>query len=325
MRLWLCNLFLFIEKLIEWGDRMAVSKDTSATCVSCGRVLPKANFFKDKSTAASIDYIPICKVCSNDIALVNGIFSQEGVFEYCRRINKPFVYGVFVNARNKKIAEANKLAEYMRNISVPKMANLTFADGEQITRNEAISELSDTERRESEDLFGEGFTDEEYRSALRLYNKMTNNYPLKTNMHQQILADWAMTKAKEIRAMAAGKVDEAEKWGKRADAKATAAKINPSQLSAADLSEGINSFSKLTEAVERARDIIPILNTYRDRPQDKVDYTIWQFINYCRKLEGKPTVEYREIYAFLDEQYESQKELLKWLRREKDGKYDEVE
>ena len=304
---------------------MAMQKDNSATCVNCGRLLPKSSFYKDKSSAASLDYIPICKICSNEIALVDGVFAQEGVFEYCRRINKPFSYGAFSVSRGKKIAEANKLAEYLRNISTPKMANLTFADGEQTLRTETVSELAENERKECEDLFGYGFTDEEYKAALRLYNKMTNNYPLKTNMHQQILADWAMTKAKEIQAMASGKVEDAEKWGKRADAKATAAKLNPSQLSAADLSEGINSFSKLTEAVERARDIIPVLNTYRDRPQDKVDYTIWQFINYCRKLEGKPTVEYREIYAFLNEQYESQKDLLKWLKRDKDGKYDEVQ
>ena len=48
-------------------------------------------------------------------------------------------------------------------------------------------------------------------------------------------------------------------------------------------------------------------------------------MNYCRKLDGKPTVESRDVSAFLDEQYEKQKEIISWLKKEKDGRYDEVQ
>lgn len=305
---------------------MAVSTHNSLTCLNCGKTLPTANFYKDKGAANAVGLIPICKTCLQELAYENGVFSQNKVFELCRRIDKPFFYATFSAVRSKNTVESAKIGEYIRCINVGKTAFMNFSQGEQSTRNDgAGGGLTDDELAECSDLFGEGFGAEEYRAAKRLYDKMTNNYPLKTNMHQQTLADWAMTKAKEIRAMAMGNVEEAEKWGKRADAKATAAKLNPSQLSAADLSEGINNFSKLTEAVERARDIIPILNKYRERPQDKVDYAIWQFVNYCRKLEGKPTVEYRDVYAFLDEQYEKQKEIISWLKKEKDGRYDEVQ
>lgn len=303
---------------------MAVTAKNSVPCLNCGKNLPISNYIKSKTNAVGV--VPICRGCLQELSLENGVFDQKKVFDICRRADKPFFYNTFANTRDKSIPENTKIAEYMRVINVGKTSTMTFADGEPTIRNDgAGGTLTEEELERCIELFGEGFTSEEYKSAKRLFEKMTNNYPLKTNMHEQILADWAMTKTKEVRAMANGNVEEAEKWGKRADAKATAAKLNPSQLSAADLSEGINNFSKLTEAVERAVDIIPVLNTYRERPQDKVDYTIWQFINYCRKLEGKPPVEYREIYSFLDEQYEKHKELLKWLRREKDGHYDEVQ
>lgn len=303
---------------------MAVSATNSMPCLNCAKNLPLSNYAKDRRTALGI--VPICKNCLQELSLDNGVFDQKKVFELCRRIDKPFFYKTFATIRDKSLPENAKMQDYIRATGLGKTGNLGFADGEQSLKNDGLgATMSEQEIEECYDLFGEGFSEEEYKSAKRLYDKMTNNYPLKTNMHQQILADWAMTKSKEIRAMASGNVEEAEKWGKRADAKATAAKLNPSQLSAADLSEGINNFSKLTEAVERATDIIPVLNRYRERPQDKVDYTIWQFINYCRKLEGKPTVQYREIYAFLDEQYEKHKEMLAWLKHEKDGKYDEVQ
>lgn len=305
---------------------MAVSALNSMTCLNCGKTLPASNFYKDKGATNAAGLTPICKTCLQDLAYENGVFSQTKLFDICRRIDKPFFYSTFNSVRNKSVPESTKIGEYIRCVNVGKTASLNFSQGEQAPRNDATGGgLTEEQLQECSDLFGEDFSAEEYRSAKRLYDKMTNNYPLKTNMHQQILADWAMTKAKEIRAMALGNVEEAEKWGKRADAKATAAKLNPSQLSAADLSEGINNFSKLTEAVERARDIIPVLNKYRERPQDKVDYAIWQFVNYCRKLEGKPTVAYRDVYAFLDEQYEKQKELISWLKKEKDGNYDEVQ
>ena len=292
-------------------------------CLNCGKNLPLTNYVKDKRSALGI--VPICKTCLQDLSLENGAFDQKKVFDLCRKIDKPFFYNTFAATRAKGVPESIKMSEYIRSVNLGKTGSLGFADGEQTTRNDGLGgTIEENELAAYIDLFGEGFSAEEYKNAKRLYDKMSINYPIKTNIHEQMLADWAITKTKEQRAMAMGNVEEAEKWGKRADAKATAAKINPSQLSAADLSEGINNFSKLTEAVERATDIIPVLNRYRERPQDKVDYTIWQFINYCRKLEGKPTVEYREIYAFLDEQYEKHKEMLSWLKREKDGKFDEV-
>lgn len=292
-------------------------------CLNCGKNLPLTNYVKDKRSALGI--VPICKACLQDLSLENGAFDQKKVFDLCRKIDKPFFYNTFAVTRAKGVPESIKMSEYIRSVNLGKTGSLGFADGEQTTRNDGLGgTIEENELAAYIDLFGEGFSAEEYKNAKRLYDKMSINYPIKTNIHEQMLADWAITKTKEQRAMAMGNVEEAEKWGKRADAKATAAKINPSQLSAADLSEGINNFSKLTEAVERATDIIPVLNRYRERPQDKVDYTIWQFINYCRKLEGKPTVEYREIYAFLDEQYEKHKDMLSWLKREKDGKFDEV-
>lgn len=173
-------------------------------------------------------------------------------------------------------------------------------------------------------LFGIGFSECEYREMYSKYVALQNNYPLRTEMHKEALITYVKYAYKRDKAIAEDDMEAADKWGKLAAKQATDAKINPSQLSAADLSDGISNFSKIAEAVEREQDIIPLLPHFKQRPQDVVDYTLWQYVNYIRRLQNMPEIKYADLYKFVDEAYEKNKNDLPFLTKPVDGKYDEV-
>lgn len=173
-----------------------------------------------------------------------------------------------------------------------------------------------------QDLFGDGFTETEYKKLYNKYIHIQNNYPLKTVIHEDALIRYVKYGFMESKAIANGDADAASKWGKLCKDARADAKLNPSQLSAADLSDGMTCFSQVTSMVEKAQDIIPLLNKFVEQPQDRVDYTIWQYINYIRDLEGKPLVEYKDIYGFLSKRYEENKNRYKFLKDEGNGDFD---
>lgn len=319
-------------------EKPARGKIAKLQCSMCGKEKSvRASFYQFTQTDCSVENGKVCKECLKHILEEDGGFTPLGMYKVCRVLNKPFFQWAF----NKCVQSQEPLDEYMKIIGHPTHGGETFKETDTVppgvvfTPEESAGDIATTteqtrrngltmaEMAECQDLFGYGMKPDEYQWAWKLYRDMLNNYPLKTNMHKQKLADWAKTQMKADFALARDDVSAAEKWAKLAESKATAAKINPSQLSAADLSDGISSFSKISEAVEKAQDIIAILPKYREKPQDKVDYTIWQFVNYERKLHGMPTVEYADLYAFMDEQYEQQKKLISWLKKEENGHYDE--
>lgn len=149
-------------------------------------------------------------------------------------------------------------------------------------------------------LFGEGFTLNEYRKMRKKYEKLKLNYTLQTNLHQEALATYVRFKVKEEDATARGDVDEAKKWYDAAQNAAASGKLTPKQLSESDLQGGINSFSEIFKAVEQAVEVIPILPRFKYRPNDALDFNIWCYINYARDLQGLPQCEYEDVYKFYD-------------------------
>lgn len=149
-------------------------------------------------------------------------------------------------------------------------------------------------------LFGEGYTKNEYRKMFKKYEKLKLNYSMQTNLHQESLATYVRFKVKEEDATARGDVDEAKKWYDAAQNAAANGKLTPKQLSESDLQGGINSFSEIFKAVEQAVDVIPILPRFKYRPNDALDFVIWCYINYARELQGLPQCEYTDVYKFYD-------------------------
>jgi hypothetical protein len=151
-----------------------------------------------------------------------------------------------------------------------------------------------------EDKWGFGYKIEELIAFEKKYQFLKNNYPEKTSMHTEALLKYIRYSVKEEMATAQGNVSDAKSWGQLAKDAATAAKINPSQLSASDLTGGLNSFSELIKAAEQVVDIIPILPQFKYRPNDALDFVIWCYVNYVRDLKGLPLCEYEDIYEFYD-------------------------
>ena len=172
------------------------------------------------------------------------------------------------------------------------------------------------------ELFGSGFNGQEYQTMYEKFKTLQNNYPLKTKMHEEALVTYVKYAFKRDKAISDDDIEAADKWGKLAAKQANDAKINPSQLSAADLSDGMTCFSQVSATVEKAQDIIPLLNVFVEKPQDRVDYTIWQYVNYCRHLEGKPLCQYKDLYNFLKKRFEEYKMDYTFLFDEGDGKFD---
>lgn len=172
------------------------------------------------------------------------------------------------------------------------------------------------------DLFGSGFTPEEYKNLFEIYSSYSNNYPLRTAMHKMALIKVCKCTLRYNQALADNDLDSLKVWDAALSKALKEAKINPEQLSAADLSDGMTSFSQLSLAVEKAVDIIPVLPQFVENPKDRVDYTLWEYINYARHMEGKPLVEYKDIYNFLQVRYESLKKRYKFLKKEDDGQFD---
>ena len=128
----------------------------------------------------------------------------------------------------------------------------------------------------------------------RIYDDMQQEYPNITSNQKNLLLRYVRFAAKEEVSTSGGYIAEAEKWSKMAT---DALK----QLNAVDTQGGISSFSEFFRDFERVKDVSRILPKFKYRPNDAPDFIIWCYINYCRRLEGKPEVEYADVYKFYDE------------------------
>jgi hypothetical protein len=277
------------------------------TCVMCGKLKKLNDFFQSFNPIHQVGRLPYCKECLKDMCLdENGNINLENVKKMLKLIDRPFIYELFKTSMK---SGKDPIGMYMKNIAMKQYKYLGWKDSifepddPQHTDNSALQEKNNKNIDINDDIiefFGEGYTEDEYRAMYRKYNFLKNNYPEKTNMHIEALKTYVRFKVKEEFATARGDIGEAAKWAELATKAATNAKINPSQLSAADLQNGLSTFGQLVRAVEQAVDIIPILPRFKKKPKDSVDFNLWCYINYIRDLKGLPLVSYEEIYAFYE-------------------------
>lgn len=283
------------------------NKPEKMKCTNCKKEIAISNFYKSTSPMFPEEKATICKGC---IAKLIDIDNMDSVYQVLQMLDVPFLkkYWDIANNTNDK----NPWGAYitMCNSGINEFKGLRFKD--------SIYEDFDTERNiptGGSDVFsdlgfnkdeliykwGSGYDDEELKAFERKYEFLKDNYPQVTAMHTEALLIYIRYRVKEEFATASGDISQAEKWGKLADKASERAKINPSQLSKADLTGGLNSFGEVGRAVERARDIISILPRFVEKPQDKVDFTLWCYINYARRMKNLPDVDYKEIYKFYEE------------------------
>lgn len=282
----------------------------------CGRELALTNFYNTKSPMFPNGKAPLCKNCiKKKIDYAN----IQSVYDILQSLDLPFIYDVWYGTVDKApkdifgnyIRQINSLTQYdgMRykdSLFEPKIVN-----GDTIIRTEGRQNITIEKREELIYKWG-SYPDDELLAFERKFDMLKNNYPQKTAMHTEALQNYIRYRVKEELATARNDVSEAQKWGTLADKASERAKINPSQLSKADLSGGLNGFGELSRAVEKAVDIIEILPKFKEKPQDVVDFTLLCYINYVRRLKNLPDAEYKDIYHFYEERKEEYK------RNEKD-------
>ena len=173
----------------------------------------------------------------------------------------------------------------------------------ELERNKQLFKLSEQAEisDETKDLFGIGYSNLEYKLMQEKYDELKFNYPLQTNLHKESLATYCRFKVREELATAQGDVDGSKKWGELARDAADKGKLTPKQMTAADLQSGVSSISELVKTLEQAVDVIKILPRFKYRPNDAPDFNIWCYVNYERRLNGMPEVDYSDVYAFYDE------------------------
>ena len=299
--------------------------DTPVQCTSCGKFKPKRDYYVSYSEMHSATgVLPYCKVCIRKMCNDKfNVIDKEKTLRVLRTIDRPYIHSMWEKAVAK--GGANVIGIYLRMINMQQYRDYKWLDSDMDKLEEKDTNIKPvltdiknvepvkTEIEKFEDfqvtndiiaLFGNGYTEEEYYYMWNKYEFLRGNYTEQTSMHTEALVTYVRYKVKEEMAVAAGKATEAKTWGELAMKQADKAKINPNQLSKADLQGGLSTIGEIAQAVEQNVDIIPILPQFRYRPNDAVDFCIWNYINYARNLEGKPLVEYKDVYKFYDKMRE---------------------
>lgn len=288
------------EERIEKSD-----KTKMILCSKCNQNKGSIFFHPCYSKNNNTGYTYICKDCCETYGLDNGFFTKESAYRLCELIDKPYKEKFYAYTQNPKFkTEKAKLNAYIQycNTNRGKNREEGFADSEEPNYLEDYVESAETiedNEKEKLNLFGSGYNDEEYDWLIKKYYVLINNYPIRTEMHKEMLVKYCKYALREDQAIADNDMQSAKYWGDLASKTATSAKINPNQLSVSDLSDGMNCFSQIAQAVEREVDIIDHLPKYIKQPQDRVDYTIYMILDYLRDLEGKSHISYEDVWKFM--------------------------
>ncbi|MEG1309403.1 MAG: hypothetical protein RSA91_01010 [Bacilli bacterium] len=283
------------------------TKKEKVYCTGCDKEKTPGQFYKSYGATQS-GLLPYCKECIIEKSLNgNGEIDSNKFKKILMQVDRPYLHKNFIDNFNKHDLPKSVIGFYFKDLGLKDYRPLKYSDSifdveekNNKTMHSSIN-IPNEERFTLVDKWGFGYSDEELYMFEKKFNLLKDNYPLRTAMHIEALCTYARYRVKEEMATAKGNVGEAQKWGSLADKAAQSAKINPSQLSKADLSGGLNGFGELARAVEKAKDIIDVLPRFKERPQDKIDYTLWCYVNYVRRLRNLPDAEYKEIYKFLDD------------------------
>jgi hypothetical protein len=293
------------------------------TCPKCNRNLAiDTNFYKSSSPMFD-GRAHICRKCI--LGLVD-YSNMQSIYDILQQLDIKFDYTYWQRAVESSketmaiyITMANSLPQFEGTgwkHSIFETSTNNNTDFQK--KNTVIEEDVQTQKPSNDtglsldmlkEKYGFGYPDEEYILFERKYQQLRPSFQLVTTMHEEYFREFCVNKVKETLAKAKGHFKEAKEWAAMVKDVAEAGKLKPSQMSKADLSGGLDTFGQLVRMVEENYEIMPLLPQFTEKPKDKVDVTLWCFINYVRDLKGLPECEYKEIYDFYrrkKEDYEKQ-------------------
>lgn len=284
-------------------------------CLKCGKSKADSAFFKSSSSYHKDGLVPICRKC-----IIDTVYNPDtdaidiGNFEeVLQKVDKPFLPKI-MNAVDKQIKKqySNKtgyeraktaVGLYFKNInSLKQYQDTTYSSPESKSSKRQRTEdlvyyLSDDNFAVTEEmirLYGEGYTEAEYQQMQKIYNCAMQDYPNLTHTQIRLLLRYVRYDAKEHSAMMKNDSD-VDRWSKLASG-ALAQFVNACSKTNAD-----NSFSALMEKMKQAESMKDVLPQFKYRPNDAPDFIIWCYVNYCRRLEGKPEIDFEEIADYYDQ------------------------
>ena len=284
-------------------------------CLKCGKPKADSAFFKSSSSYHKDGLVPICRKCIIDTVYNPDTDAMDvsSFEEVLQKVDKPFLPKI-MNAVDKQIKKqySNKagyervktaVGLYFKNInSLKQYQDTTYSSPESKSSKRQRTEdlvyyLSDDNFAVTEGmirLFGEGYTEVEYQQMQKTYNCAMQDYPNFTHAQIRLLLRYVRYDAKEHSAMMKNDPD-VDRWSKLASG-ALAQFVNACSKTNAD-----NSFSALMEKMKQAESMEDVLPQFKYRPNDAPDFIIWCYVNYCRRLEGKPEIDFEEIADYYDQ------------------------
>ncbi|WP_280156993.1 hypothetical protein [Bacillus velezensis] len=286
-------------------------------CAACQKEKDKeSGFYNSRSSLyEKTGKVPICKTCLKKNIDYNNI---ESIYIVLQQIDVKFDPLYWEQAEKRKtdtfsayMTMANSLKQF--NGTGYKDSIFTKEDKTNVTANEEESQTSqdiDSDYLEKlKEKYGYGYPDDDYLLFEKKFLQLKPSFQLLTTMHEECLREYCVNKVYETLAKAKGDFKQAKDWAAMAKDTAEAGKLKPSQMSKADLSQGLDGFGQLARMVEEKVDIIPILPKFVSQPKDKPDVVLWCYLNYVRDLKGLPPADYKDIYNFYEERradYEKQ-------------------
>ncbi|MES9779002.1 hypothetical protein [Bacillus velezensis] len=286
-------------------------------CAACQKEKDKeSGFYNSRSSLyEKTGKVPICKTCLKKNIDYNNI---ESIYTVLQQIDVKFDPLYWEQAEKRKtdtfsayMTMANSLKQF--NGTGYKDSIFTKENKTNLTANEEESQTSqdiDSDYLEKlKEKYGYGYPDDDYLLFEKKFLQLKPSFQLLTTMHEECLREYCVNKVYETLAKAKGDFKQAKDWAAMAKDTAEAGKLKPSQMSKADLSQGLDGFGQLARMVEEKVDIIPILPKFVSQPKDKPDVVLWCYLNYVRDLKGLPPADYKDIYNFYEERrsdYEKQ-------------------
>jgi hypothetical protein len=284
-------------------------------CYKCKSEKPFGSFYTSNQTEDG--YMDTCKNHTRPV----DINDLDDVRRIIASMDRLWDEAEWQNSINQAVSDDGVFGIYLKNIKMLNSSNSkkTFKDSKTDSdvviapkkekQNENVNRLDLELLEKLKDKFGDGYPDEEYLLFEKKYQGLRTSFQLLTTMHDEYFREYCINRVKETLAKAKGDFKEAKEWAAMVKTVAEAGKLKPSQMSKADLSGGLDTFGQLARMVEEKLEIMPLLPYFIEKPKDKVDVTLWCYINYVRDLKGLPECEYKEIYEFYDrkkEDYENQ-------------------
>ena len=303
------------------------NKKSTAEYIECqgkdhvgkSRLIAPNNFYQSNSPMFPLGKVPICKKCLAKMIDYNDMNTVYTVFQ---TMDIPFYYNRWEETKEKN--PDNVFGNYVRmaNSGINEFFGARWKDS--IFGNESDDITKDTvktptkrnkitieELEQLKDKFGDGYSDKEYQLFEKKYQDLRPSFQLTTTMHEECLREYCIDKVKEGLAKARGEFKEAKEWASMAKEQASSGKLNPSQMSKADLSGGLDTFGQMRRLVEQTDEgeVMKILPCFMEKPKDRVDITLWFYVNYVRDLKGLDECEYKDIWEFYNKrvaEYESE-------------------